>query len=196
MPRHTAWVPREQVPKALVSLPQVVVRASDAGVAAAALRRAVSDADRRMPSPEIATMNDIVSRSVSWRRFGMVLMSAFALLALVLTCVGIYGVVSYTAAQRVQEIGVRMALGAQPRNVVGLVVRQGMRPALIGLGVGLAVALMVSRVIAKMLYGVGPHDPLSLGAVAGLLIAVAFVASYLPARRASRVDPLTALRAE
>ncbi len=196
LPRHTAWVPRAQVPPALASLPQVVVRATDAGVAASALRRAVSAADRRMTLPDISTMNDIVSRSVSWRRFGMVLMSVFAFLALVLTCVGIYGVVTYLAAQRVHEIGVRMALGAQQRSVVGLVVRQGMRPALVGLAVGFVAALGLSRLLAKMLYGIGPRDPASLGVVAALLVGVAFVASYVPARRASRVDPLTALRAE
>jgi predicted permease len=194
--RHTAWVPRAQVPAALVSLPQLLVRATDAAVAASALRRAVSEADARMPAPDISSMNDIVSRSVSWRRFGMVLMTVFAVLALVLTCVGIYGVVSYTASQRVQEIGVRIALGAQPGSVIGLVVRQGVWPALTGFAIGLVAALALSRLIAGMLYGVGAHDPVSLGVVSAVLVGVAFVASYLPARRASRIDPLVALRAE
>lgn len=196
MPRHTAWVPRAQMQPAMASLPQIVVRATDAGVAATAIRRAVRAVDPRTPSPEISTMNDLVSRSVAQRRFGMVLMSIFALLALVLTCVGIYGVVTYLAAQRVHEIGIRMALGAQQRSVVGLVVRQGMRPALVGLAIGFVMALGLSRLIAGMLYGIGPHDPVSLGIVAVVLTGVAFVASYVPARRASRVDPLTALRME
>jgi predicted permease len=196
MPRHTAWVPRAQMPRALVSLPQIVVRATDAGVAATALRRAVKSADARMPTPEIASMNDIVSRSVSWRRFNMVLMAVFAGLALVLTCIGIYGVVSYSVTQRVHEIGVRMALGAEPGRVVALVVRQGVSPALVGLTIGLAISIAISKVIAKMLYDVGPRDPMSLGAVVSVLVGVAVLASYLPARRASRVDPLTAIRAD
>ena len=141
-------------------------------------------------------MTDIVSRSLSWRRFAMVLMTVFALLALTLTCVGIYGVVAYSVAQRVHEIGVRMALGARPGSVVALVVAQGMRPAVVGLLVGLGGALVLSRLLAKMLYGVGPRDPLSLGIVALVLATVAVVASYLPARRASLVDPLTALRSD
>ena len=195
-PRHTVWVPQAQAPKAMVKIPAFVVRASDARIAADALRRAISETDPRMRAPEVAAMADIVSRSLSWRRFAMVLMSVFALLALTLTCVGIYGVVAYSVAQRVHEIGVRMALGARPGSVVALVVAQGMRPAVVGLLVGLGGALALSRLLAKMLYGVGPRDPLSLGLVALVLATVAVVASYLPARRASRVDPLTALRSD
>jgi putative ABC transport system permease protein len=141
-------------------------------------------------------MTDIVSRSLSWRRFAMVLMSVFATIALVLTCVGIYGVVAYSVAQRVHEIGVRVALGARPAGVVALVVRQGIRPAVAGLAVGLIGALSLSRLLASMLYGVGPRDPASLAAVAAVLTTVAALACYLPARRAARVDPLVALRSD
>jgi putative ABC transport system permease protein len=137
-----------------------------------------------------------VSRSMSWRRFSTVLMVCFAALALALTCVGIYGVASYSVSQRVQEIGVRIALGAKPGSVVALVVRQGVRPAVIGLLVGVVLALGLSRILTKLLFGVGPRDPLSFAAVAAVLLGVAIVASYLPARRAARVDPASALRVE
>jgi predicted permease len=195
-PRSTVWIPQAQAPKALTRIPAFVVRATDAGIAADALRRAISAADPRMRAPDVAAMTDIVSQSLAWRRFSMVLMTAFALIALTLTCVGIYGVVAYSVAQRVHEIGVRMALGARPGSVVALVVAQGVRPAVVGLLLGLAGALVLSRLLATMLYGVGPRDPLSLGLVAFVLASVAVLASYLPARRASRVDPLTALRSD
>jgi putative ABC transport system permease protein len=195
-PRITVWVPQAQAPKGMAKLPAFVVRASDARVAAEALRRAIAEADPRIRAPEIEAMTDIVSRSLSWRRFAMVLMSVFATIALVLTCVGIYGVVAYSVAQRVHEIGVRVALGARPAGVVALVVRQGIRPAVAGLAVGLIGALSLSRLLASMLYGVGPRDPASLAAVAAVLTTVAALACYLPARRAARVDPLVALRSD
>jgi predicted permease len=194
--RSTAWVPRPQMVAPLASLPAFVVRATDASVAAAALRRAVLDVDSELGVPTIASMDDVVSASLWWRRFGVVLMSVFATVALVLTCVGIYGVVSYSVAQRVQEIGIRIALGARPSRVTRLVVAQGMRPAILGLIVGLAGALALTRLLRTMLYQVSPREPLPLGLVALLLVAIALVASYIPARRAARVDPLTALRGE
>jgi putative ABC transport system permease protein len=194
--RHTVWVPLAQVERRMLRVPAFVVRATDARVGATALRRAVADAEPRMGIPDIAAMTDIVSRSMSWRRFSTVLMVCFAALALALTCVGIYGVASYSVSQRVQEIGVRIALGAKPGSVVALVVRQGVRPAVIGLLVGVVLALGLSRILTKLLFGVGPRDPLSFAAVAAVLLGVAIVASYLPARRAARVDPASALRVE
>jgi predicted permease len=193
---QTAWVPREQAPPALVSLPSFVVRATDAGVAATALRNAIAESDAHVTIPAIASMGDIVTTSLSWQRFTLVLMTAFASLALVLTCVGVYGAVAYSVAQRVHEIGIRMALGARPASVAGLVVRQGVRPAIVGLAIGLAGALGLTRLLKNMLYEIGPRDPVSFGAVALVLVAVALVASYLPARRAAKVDPLTALRSD
>jgi predicted permease len=196
--RLTVWVPLAQATNGAMStgIPAFVVRANDPSVAATALRRAVTDAEPRMGVPDVAAMTDIVSQSMSWRRFSTVLMACFAGLALVLTCIGIYGVASYAVTQRVQEIGVRMALGARPSNVVALVVGQGVRPAVTGLFVGVVLALALSKVLTSLLFGVGPRDPLSIGAVAVVLIAVAITASYLPARRAARIDPATALRAE
>jgi putative ABC transport system permease protein len=141
-------------------------------------------------------MTDIVSASLSWRRFSTVLMVCFAGLALALTCVGIYGVAAYAVSQRVQEIGLRMALGARPAGVVALVVRQGVTPAAIGLVVGLGAALLLTKVLSKLLFGVGPRDPVSFASVALVLLGVAITASYLPARRAACVDPAGALRAD
>lgn len=194
-PRRTVWVSLAQA-SGMGGVPTFVVRANDPSIAAAALRRTITDADRRMGTPDVAAMSDIVSASVSWRRFSMVLMICFAGLALVLTCVGIYGVASYAVSRRTQEIGLRMALGARPRSVVGLVVRQGVRPAALGLIAGLVLALLLSRVLAKLLFGIGPRDPLSFASVALVLLVVAVAASYFPARRAARVDPAQALRAD
>jgi len=195
-PRRTIWVAWSQVDGGFSTVPAFVVRASDPSVAAAALRRAISDADSRIGAPDVAAMTDIVSASLSWRRFSMVLMACFAGVALMLTCVGIYGVASYAVSQRIQEIGLRMALGARPAGVVALVVRQGATPAAIGLVVGLGGALLLTRVLSKLLFGVGPRDPVSLAVVTFVLLGVAVAASYVPARRAARVDPAGALRAE
>jgi putative ABC transport system permease protein len=144
----------------------------------------------------VVAMTGVVAESLAPRRFTMVLMATFAAVALALTCVGIYGVASYAVSQRTQEIGVRIALGARPSSVVALIVRQGIRPAIVGLGIGLVFATWASKAIASMLFGIGPRDPASLAIVALLLAGVALIASYLPARRASRVDPVTALRAD
>jgi putative ABC transport system permease protein len=120
----------------------------------------------------------------------------FAALALVLACVGLYGVISYSVAQRTHEIGVRMALGARPRDVLRLVLRQGMGLTIVGLVVGIAVGLLATRVLSDMLFGVTARDPLTFVGVPALLLLVAFLACYIPARRATRIDPLVALRWE
>ncbi len=195
-PRRTVWVARAQADGHFATVPAFVVRANDPAVASSALRRAMTSADPRIGNPTIAAMTDVVSASLSWRRFSMVLMACFAGLALVLTCVGIYGVASYAVSQRVQEIGLRMALGARPAGVVALVVRQGATPAAVGLLVGLGVALLLTRVLSKLLFGIGPRDPLSFAAVSVVLLGVAVAASYIPARRAARIDPAGALRAD
>jgi putative ABC transport system permease protein len=133
---------------------------------------------------------------VSRERFQMLLLALFAALALVLACVGLYGVISYAVAQRTHEIGVRMALGAQSRDVLSLVIRQGMVLTIAGLLVGIAVGLAATRVMSDMLFGVTATDAVTFVSAGVLLVIVAFLACYVPARRATKVDPLVALRYE
>jgi putative ABC transport system permease protein len=141
-------------------------------------------------------MEELVAQSVAQRRFGMFLLGAFAVLALLLAAIGIYGVVSYSVTQRTQEIGVRMALGASAADVMQMVLRNGMSLALIGVGLGLAGAFALTRLMARLLFAVTPTDVTTFALVSFGLIAVALLACYLPARRAMKVDPLEALRYE
>ena len=141
-------------------------------------------------------MQEVVDSSLAPNRFNTVLLGIFAVLALVLAAVGVYGVVSHTVNQRTHEIGIRMALGAQGEDVLGLVLRQGMKLVLIGLAVGLVCAFLATRQLESMVYGVSTKDPWTFATVALALAAVALAANFLPARRATRVDPLTALRQE
>jgi putative ABC transport system permease protein len=163
---------------------------------AAAVRREVRALDPYQPVAEIATMSQLVRGALARRRFSTALLGAFAALALALAAVGLYGVVSYSVAQRRQELGVRMALGASARRVLGLVIGQGLRPALAGAVIGLAGAVFLTRLMSGMLFGVAPGDPLTMLAVACVLTAVALVASLVPARRALRVHPAEALRSD
>jgi len=142
------------------------------------------------------TMDGLLTDSISPRRFSALLVGIFAMLAVVLAAVGIYGVMSYTVSQRTQEIGVRMALGAQTANIRSMILAQTIKLTVLGVAIGLAGAFVVSRFLSSLLFGVGTHDPVTFLAVALLLILVAVVAAYLPARRAMRVDPIVALRYE
>jgi putative ABC transport system permease protein len=162
------------------------------GDARAVLRRL----DPNMPMSDVATMEEIVAASVAARRFSLLLMSGFAGVALLLAAIGIYGVLSYTVGQRTREIGVRMAMGAPRAHVLRLVVGEGVALVLVGLAIGIVLTLAVTSAIRGLLYQVQPHDPATLAAVGAALVAVALTASYLPARRAASVDPVTALRAE
>ena len=161
-----------------------------------AVEAAVHNADPDLPIGHIQSMEQILSTSLAFQEFSMVLMSIFASLALILAAIGIYGSMSYSIAQRTHEIGIRMALGARPGDVLRMVVRQGMTLAAIGLALGILGALGTTRLLASQLYGVKPTDPLVLTGVFFLLGVVAFLACYIPARRAARVDPLIALRYE
>ena len=161
-----------------------------------AIAAEVGDIDPNQPIAEIRAMQDFVSADIAQPRFTMLLLGSFAAAALLLATVGLYGVIAFNVTQRTQEIGVRVALGARQRDVLQLVLQRGMLLAGIGLAIGIVVTLALGRVVAGMLHGVSPADPATLVAVSAFLAAVAMLASYLPARRAARVDPLVALRYE
>jgi putative ABC transport system permease protein len=145
---------------------------------------------------EVRTMQHVVSDSVGRQRFQMRLIAGFAASALLLACIGIYGVLSWSVSRRRNEIGIRMALGAHASDVHRLVMAQALRPVLFGLVAGVAAALALGRVLSSVLFGVSAHDPLTIAAVVAVLGAVAALACYIPARRAARIDPLEALRYE
>ena len=174
----------------------VVRSASDPAALAAAVKDVIHNADPNLPVTRITTLDALVSDSLSPQRFSAVLIGVFAVLALLLSGAGIYGVMSYAVEQRTREMGIRMALGAQPRTILGLVVGRGARLALIGIAVGAAGALALTRLLSSLLFGVKPTDPVTFAGVALLLIGVALLACYVPARRAMRVDPMVALRYE
>jgi len=168
----------------------------DAGQLIQPARAAVKAFDPDQIIWRTQTLDQLLSTSVAPRRFNMFLLGIFAAVALVLAAVGLYGVMSYSVSWRTHEIGIRMALGAKRANVLRLVVRQGMTMALIGLAIGLVGAFSLSRVLKSLLYGVSSTDPLTFAIVSVVLLAVALLACLLPARRATRVDPLVALRTE
>jgi putative ABC transport system permease protein len=175
----------------------VVVRAKgDPAQLAAAARQTVRGIDNGLPAFAMTPLADAVSESIAQRRFSMLLLGVFAAIALVLAAVGLYGVVSYSVSQRTQEIGLRMAIGAQRGDVLRMVVGGGMKLAVIGAVIGVAGALALSNVVATMLFEVTPFDPASYSATAVVLLTVAMLACYVPARRAMRVDPIVALRQE
>ena len=178
----------------------VVVRTPlDASTMMLAIKAAVYAAGSDQPVYDIHNMQQIASDSMSSQRFPMILLGAFAVLALVLASIGVYGVISYSVTQRVHEIGVRMALGAEKRSILMMVVSHGLRLAVGGLAIGAAAALILTRLLSSyshLLYGVSASDPTTFISVSAILIGVAILASYLPARRAMRVDPMLALRHE
>jgi putative ABC transport system permease protein len=171
----------------------VIRTAGDPAAFATTLRREVQALDKDQPIYNVRTMDDVVANSLGTRRVSMQLFAVFAIAALLLAAIGIYGVMAYTVTQRTQEIGIRMALGAQRSDVLGLVVRQGMTLAAIGVVAGLAGAFSLTRVMASLLFHVRPDDPTTYLAISFLLIVVAFLACYLPARRAAKLDPVIAL---
>jgi putative ABC transport system permease protein len=161
-----------------------------------AIQAEIRSMNRAVPISEVRTMDAYVADSVAAPRFQAILLGGFAALAVLLAAVGIFGVISYAVAQRTQEIGVRRALGANTLGVMRLVLAQGLGLAVVGVAIGLAGGLAISRVLRTMLFGIAPTDALTFTSVAAGLLAVAFLASYLPARRAARIDPMRALRYE
>jgi predicted permease len=186
-----------QMPMAGPGGTTVVVRsAGDPLTVAPFLRQAVLDLDHDIPLDNVMTMEARVSASVAGPRFYAVLLGTFALLALMLASVGLYGVLAYNVTQRHREIGVRMALGAERRDVLRLVVRQGLLLTFVGVAIGIAGALGATRFLETLLFGVTPNDPATYLGICALLVGVAMLACWVPARRASRVDPMAALRFE
>jgi putative ABC transport system permease protein len=184
------------IPSRLGDVPFVVRTAVSGDVAAPKIKQAIASVHPAFFVREPLSGDTYLRNGLAPTRFAMALITAFAVLALVLSAVGLYGVVAYGVSQRTREIGVRVALGAEPKRIVGLVLGGGFRLAAAGVVLGAAVALAAVRVIESMLYEVNPIDPLTFGAVALLVILIALVASYVPARRALRVDPAEALRAD
>lgn len=192
--RYETFLPHAQFTARTMTL--VVRTVGEPAQMAGPVRQAVRAIDPDQPVFEVSTMDEMLSGMIAQRRFSMALIATFATLALVLALVGVYGVTSYLVAQRTREIGVRLALGADPRSVVGMVVRQGMVVAGVALALGVAAALALTRLMAGLLYGVSSTDLLTFAAVVALLAAVTAVANWLPARRAARVDLSIALRGE
>jgi putative ABC transport system permease protein len=175
----------------------IVIRTDgDPGALGSAVRGAIAEIDAAQPIYDLQTLDDLVAKSLGQRRFTLALMLLFGVIALLLSAVGIYGVMAFAVTQRTQEIGVRMALGARATDVVKLIVGSGMSLAAIGVGIGLAGAFAITRLMASLLFGVSPTDIATFGLVSVGLLMVAFLACYLPARRATKVDPLIALRYE
>lgn len=188
--------PEKVMPLLAKSVAVVLRTHADSTPVMAQVRETVREIDPRDVIYNVQTMDDVVATSYAARRLTMILLTGFAALAIILACVGIYGVVSYLVGQRTQEIGIRLALGAQRRDILVLVLGEGTRMALIGAGVGMAASLLLTRLMAKQLFGVTAHDPLTYAGVATVLMLVAIAACFVPARRAVQVDPMKSLRWE
>jgi len=161
-----------------------------------AVKAEIRALDPDLPVYDVRTMDQRVGASLATRRFSMTLLAVFAAIAMILASVGVYGVMAYIVSQGTREIGIRMALGATRRAILALVVRRGMTLALAGVGIGLAGALALTRLLSSFLFGIRAHDPVTFASISILLLAVALVASIIPARRAARVDPLISLRCD
>jgi putative ABC transport system permease protein len=193
-PQPVIYHPALQAPRPFMNL--AVRTVGDPLALVSAIQQRVRDLDRNLPVYKVATMEQNLSDSLMRRRFSMLLLAALAGFALCLAAVGVYSVISYSVGRRTREIGIRMALGAQPGSVQKLILRQGLRPVLAGLAAGLLASLVAMRALASLLYGVTATDPPTFLAVACVLLAISALASAIPARRAARVDPMAALRHE
>ncbi|MEQ9401361.1 MAG: FtsX-like permease family protein [Longimicrobiales bacterium] len=193
-PRRTIYVPFSQVPLALTATPVFLVEGDPGSVTT--VRSALENADARLPTPEVRPMDDVVARSIALERFNALLLAALAASALLLTAVGVYGVIACTVNQRRREMGIRVALGAARTRVVGMIIREGMTPVLLGLVLGGVASLWLSRLVASLVWGIAPNDPRVLGTGALVLVVAALLASWIPARRATRLDPARTLGVE
>jgi putative ABC transport system permease protein len=174
----------------------VVRTSSSPSALISAISNAVHEVDRQQPVLDVITMEDIVAGSLAHQRFNMLLLTAFSGLALLLAAIGIYSVLAYSVRRRMREIGVRMALGAQRADILHMVLYQGTKLALVGTGIGIAAAFGLTRLMSSQLFGVTATDPVTFVSVAALIVLVALAACYIPARRATKVDPMAALRYE
>jgi putative ABC transport system permease protein len=195
-PADAVYMPTTQWRYTDRALSLVVKTRGSAASLAPAIRRAIWSIDKDQPIVRVATMDELLKASAAERRFALILFETFGLAALILAAVGIYGVFSGNVTERTREIGVRLALGAQRRDVLALILRQGFRLTVIGVGIGLLASWAATRFLTNLLYGVRATDPSVFAGVALLLMVVALLACYLPARRATKVDPLVALRYE
>jgi putative ABC transport system permease protein len=193
-PQPEIYLPYAQDP--FGSVTWLVRTAGDPMSLLPAVKEKIREVNPTQTFASTATLEQLLDRSTSARRFNLFLLGSFAALAMLLAGVGLYGLISYTTAQRTHEIGIRMALGAQSSDVLRLVIGQGMKLALAGIAIGLAASWGLTRLMASLLFGVTPTDPLTFAGVSLLLLCVALVACWVPARRATKVDPLTALRIE
>jgi putative ABC transport system permease protein len=191
-PRPTTYWPHPQLAYGTMTL--TVRTASDALALAPSVERAIRTLDKDQPVSDVRTMSQWVAKSLAQARFSSTLLAIFAALAMLLAAIGIYGVMSYTVGQRTSEIGIRLALGAEARDILTMIVGSAMRLTALGLAVGVVLALALTRTLTTLLYETAGTDPLTFGAVVITLGAVALLASYLPARRAARVAPVEALR--
>ncbi|HEV7502503.1 MAG TPA: ABC transporter permease [Vicinamibacteria bacterium] len=193
-PRHTLYWAQAQVPTGAMTL---LVRTTGRPEALApSVRRNLAELDRELPTGAFRTFEEVVEGSLERQQFLLRLLGAFAGVALLLAAVGIYGVMSYSVLERVPEVGVRLAVGASPADIVRLVLREGLVLGLLGVGIGVTVATFAAGALQSLLFQVAPRDPVSLAAVSALLLTATLTAAWIPARRASRVDPMTALRRE
>jgi predicted permease len=190
----TVYYPFAQVP--FVGMDMFVRTAGDPLRVVPSVRRAVLEIDAELPISSVAALDAEMAKSISGQRFNTTMLTLFAAIAFTLAAIGIYGVVAYGVTQRRHEMGVRIALGAQRRDVVRLVVLRALRPVAVGVIVGLGAAIATTGVVRGLLYGTSPHDPATYVAVATLLVAVGATAAYAPSRRAAAADPVSALRAE
>jgi putative ABC transport system permease protein len=188
------YTPLQQTPMAAVTL--LVRTKGDPARVAAAVQRAIWSVDGEIALFDVATMREVLAGSIARQRFTMLLLGVFASVATLLALLGVYGVLSYTVAQRTGEVGIRVALGAKQGEIVRLILRRGAVLVLAGIGVGLAAALAGSRLLAHLLFGIGATDPATYVVVSLAVAGVALGASYIPARRAAAIDPVIALRGE
>src|SRR6266446_5276588 len=196
-PEIVYWPPLTQNPEAMRTV-TFVIRSARAGTQSFLdeVRAAVWSVNSNLPLASVRTMEEVYDKSVARTSFTLVMLGIAGAMALVLGIVGIYGVISYTVSQRMREIGIRLALGAQGGDVLQMVLKQGAKMALVGVAIGIGAAFALTRLMTNLLFGVTAHDPVTFAAVAVVLFMVVLWASYIPARRAMRVDPMVALRYE